>query len=84
MSELRWEPPSSGADSNEIQSRSSNGPSRWSVGLLVVVMIGAAFALGIGVMRIVDASDDYGGTLRSSRDAFSPVAVPAAVELVGR
>ena len=80
MSELRWEPPSSGADSNEIQSRSSSGPSRWSVGLLVVVMIGAAFALGIGVMRIVDASDDYGGTLRSSRDAFSPVAVPAAVE----
>ncbi len=42
-------------------------------------MIGAAFALGIGVMRVIDASDDYGRVLRSSRDGGSPAAIPAAV-----
>ena len=35
-------------------------PSRWSITLLIFVMIAAAFALGIGVMRVIDASDDYG------------------------
>ena len=83
MSELRWEPPSSGSDGDSSQravvpdrSGGSRGPSRWSIGLLVFVMIGAAFALGIGVMRVIDASDDYGRVLRSSRDGGSPIALP--------
>ena len=85
MSELRWEPPTSGSDAESgqravVPQRSGGGgPSRWSIGLLVFVMIGAAFALGIGVMRVIDASDDYGRVLRSSRDG-TPVAVPAAVQ----
>ena len=85
MSELRWEPPPSGSggDSGQravVPERSSGGggPSRWSISLLVFVMIGAAFALGIGVMRVIDASDDYGRVLRSSRDGGSPAAIPVA------
>ena len=87
MSELRWEPPASGSDGESgrravVPNRSggSDGPSRWSIGLLIFVMIGAAFALGIGVMRVIDASDDYGRVLRSSRDGGSPAAIPAAVQ----
>ena len=84
MSELRWEPPSTssgGGDSNQravVPDRSEppSGPSRWSIGLLVFVMIGAAFALGIGVMRVIDANDDYGLVLRSARDGSYPTAVP--------
>ena len=90
MSELRWEPPPSGSggDSGQravVPERSSGGggPSRWSISLLVFVMIGAAFALGIGVMRVIDASDDYGRVLRSSRDGGSPAAVPVAVQPSG-
>ena len=62
------------------RSGGSGGPSRWSVGLLIFVMIGAAFALGIGVMRVIDASDDYGRVLRSSRDGGSPASIPASVQ----
>ena len=87
MSELRWEPPAggSGHDSGlrtESLERSdrSGGPSRWSITLLIFVMIGAAFALGIGVMRVIDASDDYAGVLRSGRDGGSPAVLPAAVQ----
>ena len=90
MSELRWEPPPSGSggDSGQravVPERSSGGggPSRWSISLLVFVMIGAAFALGIGVMRVIDASDDYGRVLRSSRDGGSPAAIPVAVQPSG-
>jgi len=46
-------------------------------------MIGAAFALGIGVMRVIDASDDYGRFLRSSRDGGAPVTAPAVVQPSG-
>ena len=87
MSELRWEPPPSGdaAQRAVVPDRSagnggSGGPSRWSVALLIFVMIGAAFALGVGVMRVVDANDDYARLLRSSRDGGAPVAIPAAVQ----
>ena len=87
MSELRWEPPpsggSGGGSSEEFGQRAvvpepggGRGPSGWSIGLLIFVMIGAAFALGIGVMRVVDASDDYPGALRSYRDGGTPVVVP--------
>jgi carboxyl-terminal processing protease len=60
------------------QSGDSRSLSRWSIGLLIFVMIGAAFALGIGVMRVIDASDDYGRALRSSRDGGAPATIPAA------
>ncbi|MDE2967106.1 MAG: S41 family peptidase [Chloroflexota bacterium] len=87
MSELRWEPPPSGGDGDPgrravVPERpsGSDGPSRWSITLLIFVMIAAAFALGIGVMRVIDASDDYGRVLRSSRDGGSPAAIPVAVE----
>lgn len=86
MSELRWEPPPSDSGGGPgrgavVPERSDgpDGPSRWSIALLVFVMIGAAFALGIGVMRVIDASDDYGRVLRSSRDGGSPAAIPVAV-----
>ncbi len=79
MSELRWEPPGGGElNRNDSVEADTGGPSRWSVGLLIVVMIGAAFALGVGVMRIVDASDSYAQFLRSSRNFSAPIAVPAA------
>ncbi len=87
MSELRWEPPPSDSGGGPgrgavVPERSAgpDGPSRWSIALLVFVMIGAAFALGIGVMRVIDASDDYGRVLRSSRDGGSPATIPAAVQ----
>jgi carboxyl-terminal processing protease len=87
MSELRWEPPASGSDSGVGRgavvpgnSGGSDGPSRWAIALLVFVMIGAAFALGVGVMRVIDASDDYGRVLRSSRDGGSPASIPVAVQ----
>ncbi|MYD52719.1 MAG: S41 family peptidase [Chloroflexi bacterium] len=88
MSELRWEPPAGGSGDESGRRavtperlNDSGGPSRWSITLLVFVMIGAAFALGIGVMRVIDASDDYGRVLRSSgRDGAAPAAVPAAVQ----
>ena len=84
MSDLRWEPPPSGEPGQRAvvpdRQSGSGGPSRWSIALLIFVMIGAAFALGIGVMRVVDANDDYGRFLRSSRDGVSPAAIPAAVQ----
>lgn len=84
MSELRWEPPPSGDSSRRAvvpePDSGSGGPSRWSITLLVFVMIGAAFALGVGVMRVVDAEDDYARLLRSSRDGAAPTAIPAAVQ----
>ena len=84
MSELRWEPPPGGEPGQRAvvpdRQSGSGGPSRWSVALLIFIMIGAAFALGIGVMRVVDANDDYGRFLRSSRDGVSPAAIPAAVQ----
>ena len=90
MSELRWEPPPSGADGDSGQRAvvpdrpgAAGGPSRWSLSLLIFVMIGAAFALGVGVMRVIDASDDYGRVLRSSRDGGAPLAIPAAVQPSG-
>ena len=84
MSELRWDPPAGGsANVGEPQrggsSGGSGGASRWTIGLLIFVMIGAAFALGIGVMRIVDASDGYPASLRSSRDLSPPTAAPSVV-----
>lgn len=94
MSELRWEPPpsspgdgsSSDAGRGAVvpdRSAGSDGPSRWSITLLIFVMIGAAFALGIGVMRVIDASDDYGRVLRSSRDGGSPATIPVAIQSSG-
>ncbi len=84
MSELRWEPPPSGDSARRAvvpqPDSAGSGPGRWSVVLLIVVMIGAAFALGIGVMRVIDASDDYGRLLRSSRDGAGPTGVPLAVQ----
>ena len=84
MSELRWEPPSSGDSGQRAfvpnTGDGGGGPSRWSILLLVFVMIGAAFALGVGAMRVIDAEDDYGRLLRSSRDGSSPGAVPAVVQ----
>lgn len=89
MSELRWEPPPSTGGNGGRRAvtpelgNTGQGPSRWSIALLVFVMIGAAFALGVGVMRVVDASDDYGRFLRSSRDGASPTGIPAAAQPVG-
>ena len=83
MSELRWEPPSSGDAGQRAfvpDGDSRRGPSRWSVLLLVFVMIGAAFALGVGAMRVIDAEDDYARLLRSSRDGASPSALPTVVQ----
>lgn len=83
MSELRWEPPSSGDSEQRAfvpDESGGRGPSRWSILLLVFVMIGAAFALGVGAMRVIDADDDYGRLLRSSRDGASPGAIPATVQ----
>ncbi len=83
MSELRWEPPSGGDSGQRAfipDDGGGRGPSRWSILLLVFVMIGAAFALGVGAMRVIDADDDYARLLRSSRDGASPAAVPAAVQ----
>ncbi len=84
MSELRWEPPPSGDGGQRAVVPEPNpgggGPSRGSIVLLIFVMIGAAFALGVGVMRVIDASDDYGQILRSSRDGSGPVGIPAAVQ----
>ena len=84
MSELRWEPPSSGDSGQRAfvpePGGAGGGPSRWSILLLVFVMIGAAFALGVGAMRVIDAEDDYGRLLRSSRDGTSPGAIPAVVQ----
>ena len=87
MSELRWEPPSSGASDQRAfvpePGGGEAGPRRWSILLLVFVMIGAAFALGIGAMRVIDAEDDSARLLRSSRDGSAPTAVPAAVQPAG-
>ena len=84
MSELRWEPPPSGDSGQRAfvpdEGGRRSGPSRWSIFLLVFVMIGAAFALGVGAMRVIDAEDDYGRLSRSSRDGSTPTAVPAAVQ----
>ena len=84
MSELRWDPPAGGEPSRRAvvpeSSNGSGGPGRGSIALLIFVMIGAAFALGIGVMRVIDASDDYGQFLRSSRDGSGPAGIPAAVQ----
>lgn len=84
MSELRWEPPPSGDSGRGAvipEAKSTSGrPDRWSVILLIVVMIGAAFALGVGVMRVVDAGDSYGQFLRSSRDGSGPAGVPIAAQ----
>ncbi len=80
MSELRWAPPPSGESGGRavVPDRSEpSGPGRWSVALLVFVIIGAAFALGVGVMRVVDAGDDYGQFLRSSRDGGAPLSAPS-------
>ncbi|MCY3558743.1 MAG: S41 family peptidase [Chloroflexi bacterium] len=87
MSELRWDPPAGGEPSRRAvvpeSSNGSDGPGRGSIALLIFVMIGAAFALGIGVMRVIDASDDYGQFLRSSRDGSGPAGIPAAVQPAG-
>lgn len=84
MSELRWEPPPSGESGRGAvipeSGTTGRGPGRWSIVLLIVVMIGAAFALGVGVMRVVDAGDSYGQFLRSSRDGSGPAGIPVAVQ----
>ena len=84
MSELRWDPPGGGDGGQRAvvpeTTGSGGSPGRGSIALLIFVMIGAAFALGIGVMRVIDASDDYGQFLRSSRDGTGPAGVPAAVQ----
>ena len=83
MSELRWEPPGSGsnrASSTEPGNGGRDGPSRWSVSLLVFVMLGAAFALGIGVMRLIDEDDSYGRFIRSSRGGEIATPAPVATE----
>lgn len=82
MSDLRWEPPGSASRHEDDGSSSEDGPSgpgRWSVTLLVFVMLGAAFALGVGVMRVIDGDDGYGQFIRSSRggEVITPTA-PAA------
>ncbi len=86
MSELRWEPPPAGGGQRAVlpgdpqQPRRADGPNRWSVALLIFVMIGAAFAVGVGVMRVIDASDGYSQFLRSSRGGSAPAGLPAAVQ----
>ena len=70
--------------------RAPRGPRRSVVGLLMLVMLLAAFALGGGVLRIVDPPDDGSAFLRSTRggvavaaaagdDQTSPVAAAAPV-----
>ena len=83
MSELRWEPPggsSSGQSSDSSTDGGKRGPSRWSVSLLVFVMLGAAFALGVGVMRVIDDDDSYPQFIRSSRGGEIATPTQAVVE----
>ena len=73
-----------------LSARVSRGPRRSVVGLLMLVMLLAAFALGGGVLRIIDPPNDGSAFLRSTRggvaaaapatdDATSPVAAAAPV-----
>lgn len=83
MSELRWEPPS-GDDPGQravVPERAPEpGSGRWRISLLITVMIVAAFALGVGAVRVVDGQDRYGEYLRSARGGAVPTAIPVPVE----
>ena len=83
-SELTWAPPPSSETSQRAAipptPQPDRGIGRWSVTLVLLVMIGAAFALGVGVMRVVDAEDSYAQFLRSNRSGDAPTAIPVAVE----
>ena len=87
MSELRWAPPPSGGDAGRAvvpnAESAAGGPGRGTILFLIVVLIGSAFALGVGVIRVIDANDDDARILRSARDGSGPAGIPAVVQPQG-
>lgn len=80
MSDFELPPPPAGMPPEEQPRarRHPRAPRRSVVAALILVMLGAAFALGAGVIRIVDSPDSGDAFLRSARGSAAGIAAPAA------
>ena len=79
MSDFQLPPPPAAMPPEEQprERRNPRAPRRGVVAVLLLVMLGAAFALGAGVIRIVDSPDSGDAFLRSARGGAAGIAAPA-------